>query len=225
LPTDTGVLLAGAQDILSREPSNALSIPTWFVHVSSVIEWVIATQLVVKFAEVKDPVYIRLAYGMLPLHASSLCACTYHFFYNAPELESLVTLQAALTCVGNCTLAGAAFSIYESTKERDGQKAPDDKEEKEKDKDKDKEKRVEVPLQSDDKRNVAGDEDDWSFVSKALLSSFLLGVLIKYGSLLLSLPFHPDIRAASAFVVIPEVALALSIVRQGKRIAQQQGLK
>lgn len=27
-----------------------------------------------------------LVWGMLPLHASSLTACTYHFFYNAPSL-------------------------------------------------------------------------------------------------------------------------------------------
>jgi hypothetical protein len=208
------------QDILFKEPSNALSIPTWFVHVSSVIEWVIAIKLVMKFAQVSDPVYVRLAYGMLPLHASSLCAVTYHFFYNAPELDSLVTLQAALTCFGNCTLAGAAFSIYRSTKERESSHQHCSEEEEE-------EKELSddvVKTEGDDERRVSvsdGNADDWSYVSKALAWSFVLGVLVKYGSLFISLPFHPDIRAASAFVVIPEVILALDLFWQGQRISQQ----
>lgn len=31
--------------------------------------------------------------GMLPLHTSGLIACTYHIFYNSPELISLVAMQ------------------------------------------------------------------------------------------------------------------------------------
>lgn len=31
--------------IVSLEPSNALSLPTWAIHVSSVLEWVIATKV------------------------------------------------------------------------------------------------------------------------------------------------------------------------------------
>ena len=33
-----------------------------------------------------------MTWGMLPLHASGVAACTYHFFYNNPDLAFLVTL-------------------------------------------------------------------------------------------------------------------------------------
>ena len=33
---------------------------------------------------------------MLPLHASGVAACTYHFFYNSPDVGSLVTLQVSV---------------------------------------------------------------------------------------------------------------------------------
>ncbi len=118
VPTDTGLMLAGIQDSLASEPGNALSLPTWVVHTSSVIEWIVAIQLVLNYARVTGKrEYNRLAYGMLPLHASSMCAVTYHFFYNAPALSALVTLQAGLTCFGNVTLLLAAYSIYDSMKD------------------------------------------------------------------------------------------------------------
>ena len=56
--------------------------------------------------------------GMLPSQASGLCACTYHFFYNSPYLGNLVALQAALTCLGNTTMAFAAFRIFAYERER-----------------------------------------------------------------------------------------------------------
>jgi hypothetical protein len=41
-----------------------------------------------------------------------MAACTYHFFYNSPQLDALVALQAFLTVFGNCTCAWAAYRIY-----------------------------------------------------------------------------------------------------------------
>lgn len=38
-----------------------------------------------------------LTWGMLPLHTSGLIACTYHIFYNSPELISLVAMQVRCT--------------------------------------------------------------------------------------------------------------------------------
>lgn len=35
-------------------------------------------------------------------------------FYNSPDLEWLVVLQAALTVVGNCTCWAAAFRLYDA---------------------------------------------------------------------------------------------------------------
>jgi hypothetical protein len=49
---------------------------------------------------------------MMPLLGGALAACTYHFFYNSPELDALVALQALLTVVGNGTCAWAAYRIY-----------------------------------------------------------------------------------------------------------------
>jgi len=77
-----------------------------------VFEWIFAMGLVWKFADVqKAPVWKGLTWGMLPLHASGICACTYHFFYNDPAVGWLVPLQAFLTLLGNTTVAIAAYRI------------------------------------------------------------------------------------------------------------------
>jgi hypothetical protein len=34
-----------------------------------------------------------MTWGMMPLLGGALSACTYHFFYNPPELDNLVVLQ------------------------------------------------------------------------------------------------------------------------------------
>jgi hypothetical protein len=104
------------------EPANALSLPTWAIHVSSVAEWLVAMSLAWRYADaVNDPRWKGLTWGMLPALGSAMCACTWHFFYNAPELDGLVALQAALTVVGNCTLWLAAYRIYRGGKEREDQ--------------------------------------------------------------------------------------------------------
>ena len=48
---------------------------------------------------------------MLPLHASGICACTYHIFYNPSSLQWLVELQAFFTLLGNVTVGIAAYRI------------------------------------------------------------------------------------------------------------------
>jgi hypothetical protein len=73
--------------VLHVEPDNALSLPTWAVHTASVAEWLVAMDLVWTFGErTGRNAWKGLAWGMLPLHASSLCAVTYHLFYNPPQL-------------------------------------------------------------------------------------------------------------------------------------------
>jgi hypothetical protein len=49
---------------------------------------------------------------MFPALVSAMCAVTWHFLDNADSLEWLVTVQAALTLIGNCTLAIAAYLIW-----------------------------------------------------------------------------------------------------------------
>ncbi|MDB9313645.1 DUF2499 domain-containing protein [Spirulina sp. CS-785/01] len=94
---------------------HALSIPTWMVHVSSVIEWILAIWLVWRYAEVtRDRVWYGLSLAMFPALLSAMCACTWHFFDNPPDLDWLVTLQAALTVLGNFTLCWAGWRIYNS---------------------------------------------------------------------------------------------------------------
>ncbi|OUC15008.1 MAG: hypothetical protein B0A82_09085 [Alkalinema sp. CACIAM 70d] len=96
---------------------NALSIPTWIIHVSSVIEWIAAIWLVWRYAEVMGyPAWKTLSWGMLPALISAMCACTWHFFDNLPELAWLVTLQAATTAIGNFTMMAAAWWIWRNAK-------------------------------------------------------------------------------------------------------------
>ncbi|WLT38560.1 DUF2499 domain-containing protein [Synechocystis sp. B12] len=92
---------------------NALSIPTWMVHISSVIEWIVAIALVSRYATKAGYGHWRaLAWGMVPALVSATCACTWHFFDNASQLDWLVTLQALTTVIGNITLCLAAWWIY-----------------------------------------------------------------------------------------------------------------
>jgi hypothetical protein len=68
-----------------------------------------------RYGEVSgNPRWKGMTWGMLPCLGSAMCACTWHFFYNAPELEFLVTLQAGLTVMGNFTCWLAAYRIYQS---------------------------------------------------------------------------------------------------------------
>eukprot|EP00520_Triparma_pacifica_P020246 CAMPEP_0118670002 /NCGR_PEP_ID=MMETSP0785-20121206/21208_1 /TAXON_ID=91992 /ORGANISM="Bolidomonas pacifica, Strain CCMP 1866" /LENGTH=271 /DNA_ID=CAMNT_0006564735 /DNA_START=571 /DNA_END=1383 /DNA_ORIENTATION=- len=94
-------------DLLSTpnpEPLNALSIPTWAIHFSSVFEWLFAMQVIWNFAEVtNNEKWKGMTWGMLPLHASGIAACTYHFFYNDSSLQWMVSTQAGLTLLGNIT--------------------------------------------------------------------------------------------------------------------------
>ena len=80
--------------LLGLEPANALSLPTWIVHSSSVLEYGTAMGLVWRLADVTGIEQWRgLTYAMLPSFAGALTACTFHFFYNSPELNALVALQ------------------------------------------------------------------------------------------------------------------------------------
>ncbi|KAB2632601.1 hypothetical protein D8674_028848 [Pyrus ussuriensis x Pyrus communis] len=79
-----------------NEPSNALSLPTWAIHVSSVVEWVTAMALVWQYGEKSGfESWKGLSWGMV-----------------------LVALQAALTVIGNATMCFAAYRIYRSSEER-----------------------------------------------------------------------------------------------------------
>ena len=100
---------------LPAGPPNALSVPTWGVHVFSLVEWLVAMGLVWEYAEVTgNRGWRTLTWGMLPLHASGVCACAQHFFFNAADLEWLVTAQGALTMAGNAGMCYAAGRIADA---------------------------------------------------------------------------------------------------------------
>lgn len=98
---------------------NVLSIPTWMVHLSSVIEWMAAIWFIWSYGEVTgDRTWRTLSYGMLPALVGAMCACIWHFFDNNTSLSWLVTLQAAMTVIGNCTLCAAGWWIWRSSRQK-----------------------------------------------------------------------------------------------------------
>ena len=97
------------------EPANALSLPTWVIHVSSLLEWLVAMGLVWRLGIASgNRAWQSLTWCMIPSHTSGICACVYHFFYNAPSVGYVVLLQALLTLIGNTTLAYGAYRVASS---------------------------------------------------------------------------------------------------------------
>jgi hypothetical protein len=129
------------------------------------------------------PEWKGLTWGMLPLHASSLCACTYHVFYNAPPLSLMVAVQAALTCFGNATLCVGAWrgaSRYADLPAATLVQGSS-------------------PLVSD---------SDAAFLAKTAVGSLALAAAIKYGSLLIDAPFEPSLPLALSIVGLGTAATA-----------------
>jgi hypothetical protein len=107
--------LQGFTSSFRIQKMHALSIPTWIIHISSVIEWIAAIWLIWTYGEVsQNRAWWALSFGMLPALVSAMCACTWHYFDNSLALEWMVTLQAAMTLVGNFTLCAAAWWIWRS---------------------------------------------------------------------------------------------------------------
>ncbi|MEB3276350.1 MAG: DUF2499 domain-containing protein [Cyanobacteriota bacterium] len=91
---------------------HALSLPTWWIHISSVIEWVVAITAVVALGrQRREGGWRWLALAMVPALVSAMAACTWHLFDNSPSLDGLVVLQAGLTAAGNGALALAAWNL------------------------------------------------------------------------------------------------------------------
>lgn len=96
---------------------HALSLPTWMVHITSVVEWMVAIWLIWIYAQVsQNPTWRLLSLAMLPALLSAFCVCTWHWFDNDPALEWLGMVQAALTFIGNITLCLAGWQIWERSR-------------------------------------------------------------------------------------------------------------
>jgi Protein of unknown function (DUF2499) len=91
---------------------HALSLPTWWIHVASVLEWALAMLAIQRWGEQRqERAWSWLALAMLPALVSAMAACTWHLFDNARELKGLVVFQAGTTLLGNATLALAAWNL------------------------------------------------------------------------------------------------------------------
>ena len=91
---------------------HALSLGTWWIHVTSVLEWILAIVAVEAFGRRRlEPGWRWLALAMVPALASAMAACTWHLFDNSNDLKGLVVFQAGLTALGNLALAAAAFNL------------------------------------------------------------------------------------------------------------------
>ena len=89
-----------------------LSIPTWFIHLTTLVEWLAAIILISRLSVVTgNKAYNILALAMLPNLASAMAAITWHIYDNPQTLKGLVVFQAALTMIGNCCLAGASWNL------------------------------------------------------------------------------------------------------------------
>jgi hypothetical protein len=91
---------------------HALSLPTWWIHITSVLEWM-AAMLAIQQVGIRrqEGGWRWLSLAMLPALVSAMAACTWHLFDNSPDLQGLVVLQAGLTTLGNGTLALAAWNL------------------------------------------------------------------------------------------------------------------
>jgi len=96
---------------------NALSLPTWIIHISSLIEWMIAIALIWKLGErTQNPRWANLAWAMLPALLGGTAVVVWHYCDNTPNLAWLGNVQAAMTLLGNITLMMAGYTLYRTAR-------------------------------------------------------------------------------------------------------------
>jgi hypothetical protein len=141
---------------------------------------------------------------MFPLHASGICACTYHFFYNPSSLQFLVSMQAGFTLLGNITCAIAAYRIARSNGWTLDEFNP-------------------FPKSSTSPAGLMVDaiaalplkktepkETNLLLAGKLAAATFALSYIVKYGELGLDLPFTPNPVAALAIALgIPAITATI----------------
>ena len=93
-----------------------LSLVTWIIHISSVIEWIYSIFIIYKISTFKNyNSYYWFSLAMVPNLIGAMCAITWHIYDNQEILYGLVTLQGLFTFLGNTTLALATVAIYRKT--------------------------------------------------------------------------------------------------------------
>ncbi len=93
-----------------------LSFGTWLIHISSVLEWIVAIFVINMISKNKNYKYFYwLSLAMIPNLVGAMSAITWHIYDNQIELYGLVTLQGIFTLLGNTTLAISAYFIYKKS--------------------------------------------------------------------------------------------------------------
>lgn len=193
---------------VQQEPENALTVACWIIHISSLVEFLVAMGFCWRFADVVgNPKWKGLTWGLLPLHSSGITACTYHLFYNS--IPVLVPLQAFLTCVGNITAAYAAYRLAVSNgwtadwadrfaqtvdifpAESDGVTVP----------------KEESPtlIGFEDLGDALAGDTDYSFILKLFAGCAMASYALKYGELLFQFPFEANVYLSLTIILLPSL--------------------
>ncbi|KAL7575750.1 hypothetical protein ACA910_003081 [Epithemia clementina (nom. ined.)] len=196
------------------EPANALSVPCWIIHVSSLVEFLVAMGFCWRWADVVgNSTWKGLTWGLLPLHSSGITACTYHLFYN--QIPVLVPLQAFLTLVGNTTAAYAAFRIAISNGwqlpqlpfligllDSDSNAAMSPKSAKNSKQQKQQQESGSLIGFEDIGDALAGD-NDYTFLLKLFVGCAVASFAIKYGETFFAFPYDANAFLGFSIIAIP----------------------
>ncbi|KAL7436246.1 hypothetical protein ACHAXH_005003 [Discostella pseudostelligera] len=193
------------------EPENALTIATWIIHITSLVEFLVAMGFCWRWADItNNPRWRGLTWGLIPLHSSGITACTYHLLYNS--IPVLVPLQALLTFMGNSTAMYAAYRIAVSngwdapwkdggvpflkildatiTVDRDNSDGKEDSQ---------------SLIGFEDLGDALAEDDDYSFIAKLFAGCAIASYVVKYGELWFDFPFESELSVALAFIFIPSM--------------------
>jgi len=198
------------------EPENALSVPTWIIHVSSLVEFLVAMGFCWRWADVaQNPKWKGLTWGLLPLHSSGVTACVSHLFYN--QIPILVPLQAFWTCIGNTTAAIAAYriaisngwkasgvlsalSILENFVSADGLGDLPDRTTSESRRRSQKDGQL---VGFEDLGQALSSDNDYGFLLRLFVGCTVASYLIKYGETLFEFPLQANLNLALAIIALP----------------------
>lgn len=189
------------------EPDNSLTIACWIIHITSLVEFLVAMGYCWRYADIKNnPKWKGLTWGLLPLHSSGITACTYHLFYNS--IPVLVPLQAFLTCVGNITACLAAYRIAKSNgwdvpwgqipvlHESDGDSFNNDAFNREE---------SQSLVGFEDLGDALASDNDYTFIVKLFAGCAIASYVVKYGEVWFDFPFEPELNVALAFIFLPSL--------------------
>jgi hypothetical protein len=210
------------------EPENALTVATWIIHISSLVEFLVAMGFAWRWSTVVDnPTWKGLTWGLLPLHSSGITACTYHLFYN--RIPVLVPLQAFLTCIGNTTAMIATYriarsngwkpegmddewtSILDKVTFSSTAEAPEsDNETSAAIKD------AESLVGFEDLGEALAGDNDYTFLLKLFFGCAVASYVVKYGEIFFDFPYDANLFAGFAFILIPSMLNAYKWYRRGK---------